>query len=101
MKTLHELCQPRASVFDETRREDVLNLSDLMEGRIDPEEFFAENFLTEGMNLLIETAFERFVSQGTTGIIRLTQAMGGGKTHNMLALGLLTMHPSYRKKSHD
>lgn len=98
MKTLFELCKPRQSVFDETKREDVLNLSDLVEGQIDPADFFEENYLTDGMNLLFDTAFKRFNSQGATGVIKLTQAMGGGKTHNMLALGLLAGYPKYREK---
>ena len=98
MKTLFELCKPRESVFDETKREDVLNLSDLVEGRINPASFFEENYLTGGMTILFETAFKRFVNEGATGVIKLTQAMGGGKTHNMLALGLLARNPEYRKK---
>ncbi len=39
------------------------------------------------MNLLFDTAFKRFEGKSSSGIIKLTQAMGGGKTHNMLALG--------------
>lgn len=98
MKTLFELCKPRDSVFSDTKREDVLNLSDLVENRINPHDFFQENYLTQGMNILFETAFKRFIRQSNTGLIKLTQAMGGGKTHNMLALGLLAMHPEYREK---
>lgn len=98
MRTLFELCKPRESVFDETKREDVLNLSDLVEGRIDPAAFFEENYLTSGMNILFESAFKRFAKEGSTGVIKLTQAMGGGKTHNMLALGLLASNPYYREK---
>ena len=37
MRTLYELCKPRQSVFDGEKREDVLNLSEFMEGKIDPE----------------------------------------------------------------
>jgi hypothetical protein len=99
MKTLFELCKPRQSVFDETKREDVLNLTDLVERRINPAAFFEENYITGGMNILFETAFKRFIKEGTTGVVKLTQAMGGGKTHNMLALGLLAMHPEYRAKT--
>lgn len=98
MKTLFELCKPRDSVFSETKREDVLNLSDLIENRIDPNDFFDENFITQGMNILFESGFKRFKGQSSTGVIKLTQAMGGGKTHNMLALGLLAKHPEYREK---
>lgn len=98
MKTLFELCKPRENVFSETKREDVLNLSDLIENRITPHDFFNENFITQGMNILFETAFKRFKMKNSTGVIRLTQAMGGGKTHNMLALGLLAKHPEFREK---
>lgn len=98
MKTLFELCKPRESVFDETQRDDVLDLTDLNENRIDPNRFFEENFLTQGMKVLLETAFKRFHRQGATGLIKLTQSMGGGKTHNMIALGLLAKHPEFRLK---
>ncbi len=98
MKSLYELCQPRDSVFDETKREDVLDLTDLIENRIDPHRFFEENFLTQGMKVLLETAFKRFHRQGATGLIKLTQAMGGGKTHSMIALGLLAKYPEFRQQ---
>lgn len=98
MKTLFELCKPRESVFDETQRDDVLDLTDLIENRIDPHRFFEENFLTQGMKVLLDTAFKRFHRQGATGLIKLTQSMGGGKTHNMIALGLLAKHPEFRQK---
>jgi len=98
LKTLFELCQPRESVFDETKRDDVLDLTDLAENRIDPHRFFEENFLTEGMKVLFETAFKRFHRRSETGIIKLTQSMGGGKTHNMIALGLLAKYPEFRQK---
>ena len=99
MKTLFELCKPRESVFDETKREDVLNLSDLKEGNIDCATFFEENYITDGMSTLLVTAFNRFIKQGQTGLVKLTQVMGGGKTHNMLALGLLAQ--TRRNKSQN
>ena len=97
MQTIKALCKPRDSVFADTARDDVLNLSDLIEGKIDADKFFAENFKTKGMELLLETAFKRFAGKSETGVIKLTQAMGGGKTHNMLALALLTQIPKWRK----
>lgn len=36
----------------DTTRDDVLNLSDLIEGRIDPDKFLDENFKTRGMYML-------------------------------------------------
>lgn len=98
MKTLREMLKPRESVYSDTAREDVLNLSDYAEGTIDAERFFAENFRTQGMNMLFDTAFKRFKGESDTGVIKLTQAMGGGKTHNMLALALLAGNEELRNK---
>ena len=98
MKTVFELCKPRASVFVDTTRDDVLNLSDLIENRIDVDKFFNENFQTKGMEILLNTAFKRFKGESSTGVVKLTQAMGGGKTHNMLALALLAKNKEWRKK---
>jgi len=98
MQAIASLCKPRDSVFSDTSRDDVLNLSDLIEGKIDPAKFFEENFKTKGMEILFDTAFRRFSGKSETGVIKLTQAMGGGKTHNMLALALLTQHADWRRK---
>ncbi|MBD8034592.1 DUF499 domain-containing protein [Solibacillus merdavium] len=98
MKTLFEACKPRASVFDETKRDDTLDLANLIDDSVDAEAFFNETYVTEGMQLLFDTAFKRFDGKGTSGIVKLTQSMGGGKTHNMVALGLLAQNPEIRKQ---
>jgi len=98
MQTVKALCKPRDSVFLDTTRDDTLNLSDLSEGKINPQKFFDENFKTKGMEILFETAFKRFSGKSDTGVIKLTQAMGGGKTHNMLALALLAQNAGLRRQ---
>ncbi|MDR2176258.1 MAG: DUF499 domain-containing protein [Synergistaceae bacterium] len=98
MQTISALCKPRENVFSDTARDDVLNLSDLLEGKIDAAKFFDENFKTKGMEILFETAFKRFSGKSETGVVKLTQAMGGGKTHNMLALALLAQNRDWRRK---
>jgi hypothetical protein len=98
MQTVFELCKPRASVFVDTTRDDVLNLSDLIEDKINADRFFEESFKTKGMEILLHTAFRRFKGESSTGVVKLTQAMGGGKTHNMLALALLAKHREWRSK---
>ena len=60
MKSVAEMLKPRESVFSDTTREDVLNLSDFAEGRINGEKFFSENFKTQGMSMLFDIAFKRF-----------------------------------------
>jgi len=95
-QTVKEACMPRPGVFDPSRRDTVLDLTDLIDGRIDPGEFFAENYLTEGMRTLLTEGFRRLEGKSAQGVFKLTQAMGGGKTHNLLAFGLLARHPQYR-----
>lgn len=98
MITISKMLKPRQNVFSDTTREDVLNLTDFAEKRIDAHKFFGENFQTGGMTVLFETAFSRFKGESDTGVIKLTQAMGGGKTHSMLALALLAENPDLREK---
>ena len=73
MKTISQMLKPRESVFKDTTREDTLNLSDFAEGRIDGNKFFAENFKTQGMRTLFDTAFKRFKGESDTGVIKLTR----------------------------
>ncbi|MEH7076208.1 DUF499 domain-containing protein [Neobacillus drentensis] len=101
MKSLFDACKPRQSVFDETKRDDTLDLANLIDNSIDADSFFKETYITEGMDRLFDTAFKRFEGKGSTGLIKLTQSMGGGKTHNMVALGLLAQHPELRKQVLD
>jgi hypothetical protein len=87
-------CVPR----DFDKEIDVQDINSLLENKIDPKVFFETSFKTQGMELLLSTAFERFKGFGEQKLIKLTQSMGGGKTHNMISLGLLCKHPEFRKK---
>jgi hypothetical protein len=98
MKNLKELCHPRQSVFDKSRRDVVLDITDLTEGKIEPSTFFAENYITQGMKDLYQAVFRRLEGKTDDGVFKLTQTMGGGKTHNMIAVGLLAQHPDFRNK---
>jgi predicted AAA+ superfamily ATPase len=97
--SLAQLCTPRRSVFDRNQRDIVLDITDLVENKIDAARFFEENYVTDGMRRLLRESFRRFERQSEAqGVYVLTQAMGGGKTHNMIALGLLAKHPELRVK---
>ncbi len=97
-KTLADACVPRQSVFDSTSRDVVYNIDDLPQ--INAQSFFEENFVTEGMQTLLTEVFKRLEgrSQNSSGAFLLSQAMGGGKTHNLLALGLLAQNPRLRSQ---
>lgn len=95
--TLFSLCTPRQSVFDASRRDTVLDLTDLLDGKIDAKEFFTENYLTDGLKQLLRHGLRRLAGKSDQGVFILSQSMGGGKTHGMLTLGLLAVHPEHRK----
>lgn len=99
---LKNLCKPRESVFIKDRRDVVLDLSDLLNDKITPEIFFDENYITDGMRLLLENVFSKFsAKKDIASVYILTQSMGGGKTHNMIALGLLAKYPHLRNNIFD
>ncbi len=53
---------------------------------LDPVEFFARTYITEGMAGLLEQAIRRVCNKDGEPVIQLKTAFGGGKTHSMLAL---------------
>jgi hypothetical protein len=97
--SIHSLCKPRQSVFAADRRATVLNLDTFLKGQINGPEFFEENFFTNGMLTLVDRAFRHLGGSGAgSSVFLLSQAMGGGKTHSMIALGLLARDPELRRK---
>ena len=53
---------------------------------VDPREFFARTYLTEGLRLLLTGALRRLAGTGGESVVDLQTTFGGGKTHSMLAL---------------
>jgi predicted AAA+ superfamily ATPase len=98
MKTLKQLCVPRKNVFDRSRQDVVLDLIDLLNDEVEPYDFFEKNYQTDGMKRLFREAFRRLAAESSQGVFVLSQAMGGGKTHNMIALGLLAGYPEVRER---
>lgn len=93
--TLDRLNKPRQSVYSAAQSDTVAELSDLP--KIDAREFFSDTHLTEGMIVLLRQVFERLMGRSDQGVFRLKQAMGGGKTHNLIAAGLLAREPTERR----
>jgi hypothetical protein len=92
---LSSLATPRQSVFGRGHSDTVAEIADLP--KLDARAFFAETHITEGMGVLLRQVFDRLMGRSDQGVFRLKQAMGGGKTHNLLAAGLLAQEPTYRK----
>ncbi len=98
IKTLKQALQLGDSVHEKKYRDTILEITNLTQNKINPVEFFSENFIAEGMKSLLKGVFERFDNPSKDSLFILTQAMGGGKTHNLIAAGLLAMKPDLRPK---
>lgn len=99
MKTLNDACRPRKSVFGSAGLDTVYSLEEL--DSIDADDFFEENFPTEGMKQLLTEGLKRLEGKSPEGpgAFLLSQSMGGGKTHNLIALGLLAKYPHVRARA--
>jgi len=94
MKTLQQLCVPRNSVFDASKRATVLSLTHFAADKIDGAAFLEENHVIDGMRTLLLEAFRRFQGKSEQAVFKLTQTMGGGKGHNLTALDVLGLWTS-------
>ncbi len=74
----------------------IENLADLINDAGDGKEFFSRNYVTHGMEQLFREGMLRLSGKSDQAVFELAQAMGGGKTHMMIALGLLAKHAHLR-----
>lgn len=86
------LCDISPDVSSMSRSEQVEHLSyvkdaDLLAARA----FYHRNHVTSGMSEFLRGALKRLSGHSQQAVFELRQAMGGGKTHNMIALGLLAV----------
>lgn len=93
MKSLAALT-PRAAVLDGTA-DFVVNLAEVNTlTEAEAREFLDSNVLTSGMELLLAQAFTRMAGTGGgSGIYKLSESMGGGKTQSMIVAGILARFP--------
>jgi len=78
--------------------EQVAQIEDFASGRVDGRAFFQRNHFTAGLDLLVRRGFDRLAGKSEDGAFYLTQAMGGGKTHSLIAFGLLAADPALRRE---
>jgi hypothetical protein len=95
--TVKQLCIPSAIVKSDSLVEQVAQIEDFASGRVDGRAFFQRNYFTQGLELLVRRGFERLAGKSDDGAFYLTQAMGGGKTHSLIAFGLLAADPTLRR----
>ena len=93
MKTVMDSCTPRPEVLEGLLAEDVFaaELTPVLRGEgpqvyREAETFFANTYPTQGLRALVREVFLRLSGQGGNPLLRLETAMGGGKTHGLIAL---------------
>src|SRR6516225_6972722 len=96
--TVKQLCTPSAVVNSDSLVEQVAQIEDFGSGKVDGRAFFQRNYFTQGLELLVRRGFERLAGKSEDGAFYLTQAMGGGKTHSLIAFGLLAADPALRRE---
>lgn len=96
IKTVRDAFKIHPMVTDYRMTEAIENLSDLIADEGDGAEFFERNYVTQGMSELFREGLLRLSGKSDQAAFELSQAMGGGKTHLMVAFGLLARHPKLR-----
>jgi len=99
LQTVKDACELHPKALDYAMGDQIEHLSDLLdEAERAAEDFFAKNHVTGGMRVLLRQGLERLAGKSDQAVFELKQAMGGGKTHSMLALGLLARNPALRNQ---
>lgn len=98
LKTVKDACIIHPMALDYALTEQVENLSSIIEKtEQDTKTFFTQNYITKGMAILLEEGFKRLSGKTDQAVFELKQAMGGGKTHSMVALALLARDTDLRQ----
>jgi hypothetical protein len=87
--TVRKACKVSELVSNDRLVDQIANLEDLEKRRIDPDAFFRRNHFTDGLRTLVYNGFERLSGRSDGGAFSLSQSMGGGKTHALIAFALL------------
>lgn len=94
-----DLCELSPEVYSMSRSEQVEHLSSVTEADLaTARAFYSRNHVTSGMTEFLRGALKRLSGKSDQAIFELRQAMGGGKTHNMIALGLLARFPELKSE---
>lgn len=97
--TVRQLCQPHDAAFAYVVGDQVERLDQVLKDTAsEAEDFFAKNHVTAGLKVLLQEGLARLAGRSGQALFELRQAMGGGKTHSMIALGLLARSAALREQ---
>ena len=93
-----DLCVINKDALSQSRADQVEHLSSVKDADLAAaRKFYDRNHVTQGMADFLGGAMKRLAGKSPQALFELRQAMGGGKTHNMIALGLLARFPELRE----
>ena len=97
--TVKDACELHPMALDYSMSDQIENLSDvIVTTSATSREFFEKNYVTKGMETLLSQGLRRLAGKSDQAVFELKQAMGGGKTHSMIALGLLARDSGLREE---
>lgn len=96
LKTVRDACTPHKMAMDFALGDQIEDLRALILEKTNGSEFFERNHVTAGMADLFRLGLARLAGRSDQAVFELTQAMGGGKTHTMIALGLVARQAPLR-----
>lgn len=97
LQTVKDACQfdlagINAAIDERTEQVESLELL-IGHDKSAAQNFFSKTYVTTGISQLLRQGLQRLAGRNGQAAFELRQAMGGGKTHSMLALGFLAAHP--------
>ncbi len=98
LKTIREACFPRTEIHDAKLADWVLQIGRFSSGEYRPDWFFERTVVTKAIEELYSKVERRLATGSGNGVFVLSESMGGGKTHVLVALGLLARHPEWRSR---
>lgn len=98
LQTVRDVCKLQPEALSFRVSDGVEKIDELIRDEGDGHAFFARTHITHGMEVLLREGIERLAGKSNQAIFHLKQAMGGGKTHLLIGLGLLARHPKLRKQ---
>jgi hypothetical protein len=97
LQTIKDACAFDPSAINYALSDQIENLDDLVGHQPKAAGVLSQDLRHGGMRVLLRRGLQRLAGGSGQAVFELKQAMGGGKTHSMLALGYLAANPALVK----
>ena len=96
MKTVRDACVLQDNALSITVSDQIEQLDELITTEGDGIAFFEKTHITGGMRDLLGGGIARLAAKSSNAVFHLKQAMGGGKTHLLVGMGLVAKSSKLR-----